>query len=63
MKLSTLDALVWVLIYGGMLGIALGLAVRRSIDTLGWGLVAVGGVMTAVGAALVVVRSRRRDEA
>jgi hypothetical protein len=63
MKLSTLDALVWVLIYGGMLGIALGLALRRSIDTLGWGLVAVGGAMTAVGAALVVVRSRRRDEA
>lgn len=63
MKLSTLDALVWVLIYGGMLGIALGLALRRNIDTLGWGLVAVGGVMTAVGAALVVVRSRRRDEA
>jgi hypothetical protein len=63
MKLSTLDALVWVLIYGGMLGIALGLALRRSIDTLGWGLVAVGGVMTAAGAALVVVRSRRRDEA
>lgn len=63
MKLSTLDALVWVLIYGGMLGIALGLALRRSIDTLGWGLVGVGGAMTAVGAALVVVRSRRRDEA
>ncbi len=58
MSADTIDKLIWVLIYGGLLGIGLGLAVRRSDDALGWGLVLGGAVVAAIGALLVWVRSR-----
>ena len=54
-----LEALVWVLIYGGLLTLCLGVFVLRGDAGLGWGLVIGGGVVAAVGAALVVVRARR----
>jgi hypothetical protein len=63
MKASTLDKLIWALIYGGLLGVGLGLSVQRGDDTLGWSFVAIGGAVAAIGAALVVVRSRMKDDA
>jgi vacuolar-type H+-ATPase subunit I/STV1 len=62
MKTSTLDALIWVLIYGGLLSIGLGVAVQRSNDLLGWSFVTGGALAALAGAALVFVRSRIRDE-
>jgi hypothetical protein len=61
MKTTTLDKLIWALIYGGLLGIGLGLAVQRSDEMLGWGFVGFGGAVAVVGAVLVFVRSRMKD--
>lgn len=60
MKASTLDTLIWVFIYGGLLSVGLGLSVARSDDTLGWTIVSGGGLTAAVGVLLVFVRSRMK---
>ncbi|MGH8822200.1 MAG: hypothetical protein ACREWJ_13045 [Rhodoferax sp.] len=53
-----LQALIWVLIYGGLLTLVLGLSAKRTDDRLGWSLVAGGGLVAAIGVALIYVRSR-----
>jgi len=62
MKPSTLDTLIWVFIYGGLLGVGLGLSVSRSAEAVGYTIVAAGCIATAVGAVLVYLRSRASDE-
>ncbi len=63
MKNSTLETWVWVLIYGGLLVLALGIAVQQRGDAaLGWTLALAGGMVAAVGVLLIWVRSRRKDE-
>ena len=62
MKSTTIDKLIWTLIYGGLLGIGLGLSVQRTDDMLGWSFVTVGGAVAVVGAVLVYVRSRMKDD-
>jgi hypothetical protein len=62
MRNATLEKWVWVLIYGGLLLLCLGLFVLRGDAGLGWGLVIVGGAVAAIGAALIVVRARREPE-
>jgi hypothetical protein len=61
MKTSTVDTLIWVYIYGGLLAVGLGLMVRRTDDTLGHIVIVIGAVVTAVGVALVYVRSRMKE--
>jgi hypothetical protein len=61
MTTATLDKLIWTLIYGGLLAVALGLSVQRTADAIGWGLVSAGAVAAVTGAVLVFVRSRRKD--
>jgi hypothetical protein len=58
---NTLDTLIWVLIYGGLIGVGLGLSVRRSNDGLGIAVIVIGGVIAVVGFALIYVRSRMKD--
>ena len=55
---ATVEVLVWVLIYGGLLTFALGLALRGSDGVLAHGLSIAGLLLAAVGACLVWVRSR-----
>ncbi|MCW5663118.1 MAG: hypothetical protein KIT35_04730 [Piscinibacter sp.] len=62
MTTARLEALVWVLIYGGLILVALGLAVQRRDDLLGWSLVGLGSVVALAGAVLVVVRARRPED-
>jgi uncharacterized membrane-anchored protein YitT (DUF2179 family) len=62
MKTSTVDTLIWVLIYGGLLAVGLGLYVQRTESTLGTTVVAVGGVVAAIGFGLIYVRSRMKDD-
>ncbi|MEY3253734.1 MAG: hypothetical protein RL227_2707 [Pseudomonadota bacterium] len=57
-----LEALVWVLIYGGLLLLALGVFVLRQGGAFGWTLAVLGGALAAVGAVLIVVRSRRGSD-
>jgi formate hydrogenlyase subunit 3/multisubunit Na+/H+ antiporter MnhD subunit len=60
--IARLQALIWVLIYGGLLMLVLGLSVRRSSEALGWALVVAGGVVALAGFFLIYVRSRVREE-
>ena len=55
---ARLQALIWVLIYGGLLTLILGLSVARTDDALGWSLMVGGGAVAAVGFVLIYVRSR-----
>lgn len=61
MSNAALQKLIWVLIYGGLLGVVLGLSIQKSDDPLGWAIVVGGAVSAAVGAVLLFVRSRRKD--
>jgi hypothetical protein len=58
MRAARLETLIWVLIYGGLLAIGAGLAVRDAHAPIGWACVAVGGLAAAAGVVLVWVRSR-----
>ncbi|MBI5257478.1 MAG: hypothetical protein HY855_13340 [Burkholderiales bacterium] len=53
-----LERWTWVLIYGGLLTLVLGLAVERVDSPLGWSLVVGGGAATLAGVLLIVLRSR-----
>ena len=53
-----LQQLIWVLIYGGLLTLVLGLSVQRTDDAMGWSLVVGGAVVAAIGFGLIYVRSR-----
>jgi len=56
---STLEKLIWLLIYVGLLTLCLGVFLHRNEAGLGWMVMAVGGVAVALGIVLVWVRSRR----
>lgn len=55
---AALEALVWVLIYGGLLTLVLGLSVQRMDADTGWSLVLGGGAVAALGVVLIYVRSK-----
>ncbi len=55
---ATIDKLIWVLVYGGLLMVSLGIFVKRGDADLGWTLIGLGALVAVVGAALVWVRSR-----
>lgn len=56
--LQRLHKLIWVLIYGGLLTLVLGLATVRADEATGWVLMVGGGVVAALGVALIAVRAR-----
>ena len=61
-NLQRLHKLIWVLIYGGLLTLVLGLASGRSDAALGWSLVLGGGLAAAVGVVLIAVRARLKTD-
>jgi hypothetical protein len=61
MKASTLETLIWVLIYGGLLVLCLSVFVSQRSAALGGTLAAAGGLGAAVGAVLIYVRSRMKE--
>jgi hypothetical protein len=61
MKPSTLETLIWVLIYGGLLVLSLSFFVSQQHGAIGATLAVAGSVITVLGAVLVVVRSRMKD--
>lgn len=64
MKPSTTEKLVWILIYGGLLAVGLGVALQqRGSPALGWTLTVGGGIVAAAGVVLIWVRSRQKDDA
>ena len=54
---ARLEAFIWILIYGGLLTLVLGLWVDPIDDETGWPLVVGGGLAAAAGFALIYVRS------
>jgi hypothetical protein len=60
------EVLVWILIYGGLLVLGLGVALSRGGLDYGWTVSVVGVVLAIAGVVLVYVRSRmseRTDDA
>jgi hypothetical protein len=57
-SVARLQSLIWILIYGGLLTLVLGLSVQRIDDAIGWSMVVIGGIVAAVGFVLIYVRSR-----
>ncbi|MDB5730401.1 MAG: hypothetical protein JWQ03_296 [Variovorax sp.] len=55
---ATLERWIWVLIYGGLFLVILGIATGRADAPLGWALALPGGTLAAVGVVLIYVRSR-----
>lgn len=60
LALKRVQQLVWVLIYGGLMTLVLGLSVQRTDDTLGWSLVTGGALVALMGVVLIFVRSRMK---
>ncbi len=56
--IARLQTLIWILIYGGLLTLVLGLSVQRTHDPIGWSMVVFGGVVAAAGFVLIYVRSK-----
>jgi hypothetical protein len=55
---SRLHTAIWVLIYGGLLAISLSFFLPQQAELMSLGFLAGGVLATAVGAALIVIRSR-----
>lgn len=49
LTLQRLHKLIWLLIYGGLLTLILGIATARTDEALGWSLIVGGGVLAVVG--------------
>lgn len=60
MNIQTLQKLIWVLIYGGLLLLCFGIAVQRREAGVGQAMMLAGGAVAAVGFALIYVRSRMK---
>ena len=56
---ATIAKLIWILIYGGLLLISLGLFVSRQDGAFGGTLIGGGTLAVAAGAVLIWIRSRR----
>ena len=58
--ITRLENTIWILLYGGLLTLVLGLFTQRADDDLGQTMVVGGGAVAALGAVLIYVRSRVR---
>ncbi|MDQ6628689.1 MAG: hypothetical protein M3Z29_09615 [Pseudomonadota bacterium] len=56
-----LGTLIWALIYGGLFGISIGVALQGNGQAYGWGVVGVGAAAVLAGAVLVWIRSKMSD--
>ena len=59
--LAWLERLIWILIYGGLFGIILGIVTHGAHLVAGWSLGVLGGMAVAAGVVLIWVRSRIRE--
>ena len=55
---ATLEKWIWILIYGGLFLLILGIATGRANEVLGWSVAVPGVALAVVGVVLIYVRSR-----
>jgi hypothetical protein len=55
---ATLEKWIWILIYGGLFLLILGIATGRADEVLGWFMAVPGVALAVVGVVLIYVRSR-----
>ena len=55
---ARIERLAWILLYGGLFGVVLGLAATKYDAAAAWSLLVTGGVAAIAGIGLVWVRSR-----
>ncbi|WP_432725424.1 hypothetical protein [Variovorax sp. W6] len=55
---ARLEKWIWILIYGGLFLVILGIATGRTDASLGWTIAVPGGIVALVGFVLIYVRSR-----
>lgn len=60
--IARIERLVWIFIYGGMLCVILGFAVREAAAGAGGALMVVGVIGAAIGIVLIVVRARMQQD-
>lgn len=60
--LARLDALIWTLIFGGLLVLVLGIASHDEARIAGWSLSVLGAIVAFVGFVLIYVRSRLPED-
>jgi len=58
---ATLEKWIWILIFGGLFAVIIGIAIGRAEEALGWLLAVPGVALVAVGVVLIYVRSRLPD--
>ncbi len=56
-----LGNMVWVLIFGGLFVLGVGLSLERSGQSFGWAFIVVGTVAVVAGCVLIWVRSRMAE--
>lgn len=61
-RLARMETLIWVFIYGGLLSVVVSLFMSDDGQELAMVLRIGGGIAVAAGVALVVIRSRMREE-
>jgi hypothetical protein len=59
--LARFERVIWILIYGGLFALVLGLAARGRSPAASWTLIVSGSCISAVGALLIWVRSRMSE--
>jgi hypothetical protein len=59
--LTRLQKLIWVYIYGGLLGIVIASFVRATDESTAWWMTAIGGAAVVLGVVLIYVRSRLEE--
>ncbi|MGJ7524182.1 hypothetical protein [Variovorax sp. GB1P17] len=59
---ARLEKWIWILIYGGLFIVILGISTGRTDPTLGWSMAVPGALVTLVGLVLIYVRSRLNDK-
>jgi hypothetical protein len=58
---ATLEKWIWILIYGGLFMVIIGIATGRTEPVIGWSLAVPGAAIAVVGVVLIYVRSRYKD--
>ena len=61
-KPHALEKWIWILIYGGLFLVILGISTGRTEPALGWSMVVPGTLVALVGFVLIYVRSRLNDK-